>query len=229
MTKRASFYPNSMSTGVLAGLITSVAGLFLYAANKTVGVSLFFIGGGVWLAATSLILLLYLKKLLNPNRALPLVNPKQADSSKSLLKALFKTQRKDMENFVRLLEVNTDEELAEHLIYSALARVENPTLSDEFLNNLPTIPLDEVHKVKAQLQMINLQFKSDLTYAPFMAGNVIWIMTLRSVEGFEHLLLAKRMWKELQRGQQHIKSKLDELEIEVPENEMDQFYFTPRL
>lgn len=145
------------------------------------------------------------------------------------LKPLLKTQKKDMEDFVRLLEVNTDEELAEHLIFAALARVENPSLSEEFLNHLPVIAVDEVHKVKAQLQMINLQFKSDLKYAPLTAGNVIWIMTLRSVESFEHLLLAKRMWKELRRGRDYVGDKLLEMNIPTSEETLIKAKFIPKL
>ena len=134
-----------------------------------------------------------------------------------------------MEDFVRLLEVNTDEELAEHLIFSTLSREENPILTEEFLSHLAIMPAGEVHKVKAQLQMINLQLKNDASYAHFMAGNVIWIMTLRSIEGFEHLLLAKKMWKELKRGQKHIPEKLEELGLEVPKDELNRFYFIPKI
>ena len=154
---------------------------------------------------------------------------KNLKKSATSFKPLLKTQKKDMEDFVRLLEVNTDEELAEHLIFSTFSREENPILTEEFLSNLAMVPANEVHKVKAQLQMINLQLKNDVSYAHFMAGNVIWIMTLRSIESFEHLLLAKRMWKELKRGQKHIPAKLDELGLEVPKDELNRFYFIPKI
>lgn len=147
----------------------------------------------------------------------------------SPLESIFKTQKKDLENFLRLLEVSSDDELAEHLIFAAIARNENPHLTDNFLNNLNNSSKERIHKIKAELQMLNLQLKDNYEFSSIVAGNVIWIMTLRSVEGFEHLLVTKKIWRELRRGHKRLKKKASDMQLEDSENIVNKAKFIPKL
>ena len=134
-----------------------------------------------------------------------------------------------MENFLRLLQVSSDDELAEHLIFAAIARNENPHLTVSFLNNLSNSSKERVHKIKAELQMLNLQLKDNYEFSSIVAGNVIWIMTLRSVEGFEHLLVTKKIWRELRRGHKRLKKKASDMQLEDSENIVNKAKFIPKL
>lgn len=145
------------------------------------------------------------------------------------LEGIFKTQKKDLENFLRLLEVSSDDELAEHLIFATIARNENPDLTVNLLNNLHNSSKERVHKIKAELQMLNLQLKDNFEFSPIVAGNVIWIMTLRSVEGFEHLLVTKKIWRELRRGHKRLKKKAADMQLEDSENIVNKAKFIPKL
>lgn len=237
-SKEDNVYPKMLGISVVVGLATFVSGFLIALIMPTIGISMSAIGGVIWTVSVIVILMYYLQYIFSNFSEITKAPPaskrpqKQKRSKSSIpinMRGIFKSQKKDLENFLKLLEVSTDEELAEHLIFAAIARNENPNLTTNFLNSLPHFKKDDVHKVKAELQMINLQLRDDVNQYPIIAGNVIWVMTLRSVESFEHLILAKKIWRELKRGHKDLKNKAVEMQLENSEKITQLAKFTPKL
>ena len=204
--------------GIIVGLIAIFVGLGLLDTPYIMySAFLLFFGQIIFILSLLILLLAFLKILLF--KTSKIVKEKSTEFEKSLdtatttAKQLVKTQRKDMENFLRWLKATPDEDIAELLILSSLARDGEPHLkSDDFLNNFLRMPKKKIRSVKANLQMEVMETQNLEGGELVHAGYTIWIMTLRAVEGIEYQLLAKEIWNEMRRGRPFLEMKLSNFE-----------------
>lgn len=127
-----------------------------------------------------------------------------------------KTILKELKQYLEILQLTKDEELSELLMIATVVREE--LLQKEIIDK-STFDAIDISYVNEQTMMLRLaltMYNNELVNNPQnvskIAGNNVWLMTLKANTNIECMIEVKKIWKELDRGFKNLDKVVENFE-----------------
>lgn len=142
---------------------------------------------------------------------------------------------KELNYYLKFIKLSSQEDLAEIIIFGSIVRekYKDSLLSEDILNSLNIFYIDErVDMTRLKIVMANNSLVNDANNAYLIAGNNLWLMTLRATLNIDTQLIVKEIWNELEKGFASVDKKINEMEnngIIISDWVKENYRFRPKI